>query len=143
MIEHAMEMQDVLVGLHLWDYLTEDEIEKLYNAQTDVDVDRLVRTYRNKYFDKMYEDYEKENILESDVNEDVKTADIPKAVKSILLRNKIYTSDDFLDILMEKGWNSIRGMGESSAKIAIHWALPNEDVKNYVKKYKTIKSEKI
>ena len=142
MIEHAMEMQDVLVGLRLWDYLTKDEIQRLYNAQTDAEVDRFGRTYRNKYFDKMYEDYEKENILESDVNEDVKTADIPKAVKSILLRNKIYTSDDFLDILMEKGWNSIRGMGESSAKIAIHWALPDEDLKKFVKQYKVIKEDK-
>lgn len=142
MIEHAIEMQDVLVGLHLWDYLTKDEIQRLYDAQTDAEVDRLGRTYRNKYFDKMYEDYEKENILESDVNEDVKTADIPKAVKSILLRNKIYTSDDFLDILMEKGWNSIRGMGESSAKIAIHWALPDEDLKKFVKQYKVIKEDK-
>ena len=136
MEEYIAEQVGVLSNLRVWNYMSKEEQGVIYNCQSEISVDNYAKSMRNKYLDRVYADYEKEGIIESDINEDIKTSDLPKAVKAILLRNHIHNTDEFLDVVMDKGWNSIRGMGESSAKIAIHWALPNEDLNKLVKNYK-------
>lgn len=139
MLQHALEQKKILNQLGIWEYLTGSEIKSFKECENDYQVDRLARTYREKYWDQMMYDYDHRNVIESDVSESVDQANIAKKVKYILLRNKIKTSDDFLDVMMTKGWNSIRGLGETSAKIVIKWVLPDEDVSEYLKKYKVVK----
>lgn len=117
--EYIREEVAVLKDLQLWKYCSDYEKKKLHNAQSESEVVRLMRTYRDKYYDIMCEDYEKSieppqfNVATSSV--DVRSLNFSNRTKGGLLRNRILTLREFEDFVMQHGWNKLKGFGSTAA----------------------------
>ena len=99
-IQHALEQQEILYQLGVWGFMSKDEIEALYAAKTDYEVDRLARKYRDKYWDDIPDsDMEIEDI-DIDEREDVEIINttLSKVTKNTLMRCHIQQSLSLLTL---------------------------------------------
>lgn len=140
-IQHALEQQEILYQLGVWGFMSKDEIEALYAAKTDYEVDRLARKYRDKYWDDIPDsDMEIEDI-DIDEREDVEIINttLSKVTKNTLMRCHITTISQFIDFVNQNGWAKIKRFGEKKAFEIFRYIYPNESdeaILKYVNDYR-------
>ena len=92
MVKHALEQQEILYQLGVWQFMNQDEIDALYEAKTDYEVDKLARKYRDKYWDDIQCD-DVDDDVEIDYDDDIEiiNTSLCKGTQNTLMRNHIKT----------------------------------------------------
>ena len=136
--EYIQEQITTLKELYLWQYLSNEEKEELRQSKSEEKISRLMRKFRDKYYDQMINDYEyspEEEYLDVPLEElELKT----KTFHS-LKRAHINTSGEFIDFVKENGWAKIDRFGATAAKdiyMQIYDVMNEEEIEKLVKKTK-------
>ena len=132
-----------LKQLFLWKYMSDEEKEQLRQVQTEDECSVLMRKIRDKYYDKMMDDYEYSP--ESEYL-DVHLEELELKTKTYygLKRMNLNTSGDFVDFVEENGWAIIPRFGATLAKdiyMQIYDEMSEEEIDELVKQTKYIKNK--
>ena len=133
---------EVLKDLHLWDYISNEEQEELRQAPSVARSNILVRTFRDKYYDVMLEDYERNPMDEYD-DRPIEALDLKTKTLYSLMRSNIKTVDEFMDFVQDYGWLEIKGFGVTAAKDIYSKVLDisDEEIDKLVKETRVIKNK--
>ena len=113
--EYIQDQITALKELHLWNYLSDEEKEELRQAPTDGKANVLMRTFRDKYYDIMLEEYENGPQYDYD---DVLLETLGLKTKTLysLLRSRLTTVEEAIDYIQDYGWSKIPAFGAGAAK---------------------------
>ena len=142
--EYIQEQIIALQELYLWDYLSDEEKEELRQASTKGKANVLMRTFRDKYYDIMLEEYENGPQYDYD---DVPLETLGLKTKTLysLLRSRISTVDEFMDFVQDYGWSQIPAFGVSAATdLYSHiFDMSEEEIKKLVKDTRYVKENEL
>lgn len=113
--EYIQEQITALKELYLWNYLSDEEKEELRQAPTKGRANVLIRTFRDKYYDIMLEEYENGPQYDYD-DVHIETLDLKTKTLYSLLRHNITTVDEFMEFIEDYGWSQIPSFGATAAK---------------------------
>lgn len=132
----------VLKDLCLWNYLSDEEKEELRQAPSIARANILMTTFRDKYYDIMIEDYER-NPLDDYEDMLIEALDLKTKTKFSLLRSRITTVDEFMDFVQDYGWDKIQSFGVTAAKdIYSHiFDMSEDELNELVKTTKSVKNK--
>ena len=141
MVRHAFEQQEILYQLGVWQFMNQDEIDALYDAKSDYEVDKLARKYRDKYWDDIQCD-DVDDDVEIDYDDDIEiiNTSLSKGTQNTLMRNHIKTISQFISFVEQNGWEKIKTFGVKRAYEVFQYMYPDEDyeeIMRYVNNYKT------
>lgn len=136
--EYIQDQITALKELFLWKYMSDAEKEELRQSQSEEEISRLMRKFRNKYYDQMINDYEHSP---EDEYLGAPLEDLSLKTKTLyaLKRARINTSDEFIDFVKENGWVKINRFGATAAKdiyTQIYDEMSEEEIDKLVKKTK-------
>lgn len=113
--EYITEQIKTLKQLYLWNYLSDEEKEELRRAPSVARVSTLMRTFREKYYDIMLEEYETRS-EDSYLDLSVLEMELKTKTMNSLMRKGLDTSAKAMEFIKQHGWSSIPLFGENSAK---------------------------
>lgn len=138
--EYIQDQITALEELHLWDYISDEEKEVLRQAPTQGRANVLMRTFRDKYYDIMIEDYENGPQYDYD---DVPLETLGLKTKTLysLLRHRLTTVDEVMDYIQDYGWSKIPSFGAAAAtNFYSHiFDMSEEEIKKLVKETRYVK----
>ena len=142
--EYVQEQIQALKELFIWKHLNDEEKEELRQAQTEARANVLVRTFRDKYWDVMLAEFEKEDNDDEQEYLNVPILDIELNTKTTnaLMRSGLYTSQKFVEFVKEHGWSKIKGFGCGCARdlyLQIYDDMSDEEMKELIKTTKMVK----
>ena len=140
--EYIQDQITALKELYLWNYLSDEEKEELRQAPSKGRANVLMRTFRDKYYDIMLDEFE--NGPQYDLD-DVPLETLGLKTKTLysLLRNSITTVDEFMDFVQDNGWSQIQSFGATAAKdMYSHiFDMSEEEINKLVKKTRYVKNK--
>jgi hypothetical protein len=140
--EYIQDQITALKELYLWNYLNDEEKEELRQAPTKGRANVLMRTFRDKYYDVMLEEFE--NGPQYDF-EDTPIEELGLKTKTLysLLRCSITTISEFMDHVQDYGWSTIQSFGVTAAKdMYSHiFDMSEDEINKLVKETRYIKNK--
>ena len=138
--EYIQEQITALKELYLWNYLSDEEKEELRQAPNEARANILMRTFRDKYYDIMLDEYENGPQYDYD-DVHVETLKLKTKTLYALLRHKITTVDEFMNFIEENGWSARPSFGATAAKDVYSHILDisEEEINKIVKDTKYVK----
>lgn len=143
MLEEMIQEQiEALKELCLWDYISDEEKEELRRAPTIGRANVLVRTFRDKYYDIMLEEFENGPQYDYE-DEPLEKMGLKTKTLCSLMRHRITTVDEFMDFVEEHGWSKIPSFGACAAKdMYSHiFNMSEEEINKLVKSTKCVKDK--
>ena len=140
--EYIQEQITALKELFLWKYLSDEEKKELRQAPTKGRANVLVRTFRDKYWDIMINEYENGPQYDYD-DVPIKSLELKTKTKYALVRNRITTAEEFMDFVQDYGWSKIPSFGAGAAKdLYTHiFDMSEEEINKLVKDTKSVKNK--
>lgn len=138
--EYIQDQITALKELYLWNYLSDEEKEELRQAPTKGRANVLMRTFRDKYYDVMMDEYENGPHYDYD-DVRIETLDLKTKTLYSLLRHNITTVDEFMDYVQDCGWSQIPSFGATAAKDMYSHILDKseEEINKIVKNTRYVK----
>lgn len=140
--EYLQEKIIALQELCLWKYLSDEEKESLRQASNEIKADILMRTFIDKYYDIMIEEYE--NVPEDDyLNMPILDMGLKTKAINALMRKGLYTTGKFVEFIKENGWARIPGLGYNLCKelyVQIY-DKTEEEIEQLIKATKIVKKK--
>jgi hypothetical protein len=140
--EYIQDQITALKELYLWNYLSDEEKEELRQAPSKGRANVLVRTFREKYYDIMLEEYENGPQYDYD-DVHIETLHLKTKTLYALLRNRITTVEEFMDFVQDYGWSQIPSFGATAAKDMYSriFDMSEEEIKKLVKETRVLKNK--
>lgn len=113
--EYITEQIDILKQLCLWKYLSDEEKEELRQAKSVARINILMRTFRDKYYDIMLEDYET-RVEDEYIDLPVLEMELKTKTTNSLMRKGLITSAKAVEFIKQHGWSNIPLFGATAAK---------------------------